>query len=112
MIGEGLGLILGLLTLVSVVASAVAVARATLAKTTIETLKENNDALSARVGLLEQENGRQAAQVVSLLAENASLQSYVSGADAVKELAKVIGDSERTRAAEHVEVMAALRGAQ
>lgn len=104
-----LSLILGALTLVAVVASAVAVARATLAKTTIETLKQNNDALAARVDLLEEENARQATRLAALQSENTALQSYVSGTDAIKEVAAMIAKADIARSTEHHEILAAVQ---
>lgn len=104
-----LSLVLGGLTLVAVVASAVAVARATLAKTTIETLKQNNEALAARVDLLEEENERQATRLSALQSENTALQSYVSGTDAIKEVAAMLAKADTARATEHHEILASVQ---
>lgn len=108
--------ILGVLTLVSVVTSAVAVARSTLSKTTIATLTDNNAALTARVDILEAENGRhtsEAAQhgviLAALRVENKALQTYVSGTDAVKALADLMTKADQSRAVEHHDILDAVR---
>lgn len=107
--GAVLSAVLGVLTLVSVVASAVAVARATLAKTTIETLTQSNAALTERVGILEGENSRQTTRLAALLAENAALQTYVSGSEAIKELAASMARQEHMRASEHHDILSAIQ---
>lgn len=107
--GSVLSVILGVLTLVSVVASAVAVARATLAKTTIETLQQSNAALTERVGLLEADNTRQATRLAALQAENTALQTYVSGTDAIKDLAATLARSDVVRADEHHDILAVVQ---
>lgn len=104
-----LSAVLGVLTLVSVVASAVAVAKATLAKTTIDTLRASNDALVERVGLLEAENIRQATRLAALQAENSALQTYVNGTEAVKELAVALAKTDTARASEHHDILAAIQ---
>lgn len=104
-----LSVVLGVLTLVSVVASAVAVARATLAKTTIDTLRSSNDALVERVGLLEADNVRQATRLAALTAENLALQTYVNGTDAVKDLGATLALSDHARQTEHHDILAAVQ---
>lgn len=111
-----LGIIGALLTLVSVVASAVAVIRANLAKATIDTLKENNASLQERVLLLEKESERNAATLVArdarlreLGAENKALQSYVSGTEAIEKLAEILSKQAAARSAEHHDILAAIQ---
>lgn len=97
-------------------ASLVAIAKANFAKTTIVTLKENNSALSDRVELLEgenarreQENAQQRLRIAALEHENDTLKTYVSGTEAIRELALSLAASDRTRASEHDDILAAVQ---
>ena len=101
--------VLGTLALVSIGASVVAVLRANLATTTIDQLRLSNAALIERVGLLELENGRQAARLTALQEENAALLTYVNGTDAIRVLAASIAESDQVRLREHDETLALLR---
>lgn len=57
-LGGLLGIIIGLFGFVSFIAAAVAVARASYAKATVEALRGDRDDLQARVVILENENVR------------------------------------------------------
>ena len=94
-----LGVIAGLLV---AAATVVAFFRTQYAKATIETLRDSNDALKARVDELEAENGRQATKLAHLEAEAADLRSYVSGTEAIARLEQQMADH-------HVAVMDELR---
>jgi hypothetical protein len=83
-LGNAVGVILGLLTLIAAATSVVAVLRANLAKATIEVLKDSNDAFETRVDQLEAENDRFLARMTALETENASLRSLVTGVDEIK----------------------------
>ena len=109
MVSNTLGIVLGLLTLIALVASSVAVARASLSKSTIEVLKGSNEALTERVALLEQDNTRQATQLAALKAENSALQTYVSGTDAIKNLAVGLAKQDTDRGAEHHDILASIQ---
>lgn len=106
---EVIGIILGVFAVLSAVASVAAFFKANLSQKIIETLKESNAALTERVTLLEGENTRDKAQIRSLLAENAALQTYVSGTEAVKELAQIVGSADKARADEHHDIIAAIQ---
>lgn len=100
--------VLGVLTLVSVVASAVAVARASLAKSTIETLKESNAALVEQAGIQGAEISRLTRRLTVLEDENQILRTLASGAAAVGNLSSALGISEEARRAEHHDILAAV----
>ena len=84
-----LGVIAGLLV---AAATVVAFFRTQYAKATIETLRDSNDALKARVDELEAENGRQAVKLKHLEDEAADLRSYVSGTEAIARLEQQLAD--------------------
>lgn len=100
--GNLLGVLGGLLGLVLVVATVVAYFRASLAKATIETLKDSNSALTDRVAILEAEQERQKVRTESLERENATLREAVSGkADVAEILALITHHHNEVTAARH-----------
>lgn len=99
---------LGVLALVAVVASAVAVSRANMSKTTIEEQDKLVKALTGRATFLEAEVERLNTRVDGLTAENAALQTYVSGTDAVKELAAAMGKQNLIITREHHDILASV----
>lgn len=101
--------VLGLLAIIAMIASAVAVLRANLSKTTIETYKASNDALKERVELLAGESERTVAKMATLEAENKLLRTLNSGADAVKAMGDAVADQVRQAREEHHDIMAALQ---
>ena len=97
-------------------ASLAAMTKANFAKATIEALEKNNEALNDRVQILEgantrleTENASRERRVQALEAENATLRTYVSGTEAIKELALVLAASDRARTAEHHDILAAVQ---
>jgi cell division protein FtsB len=84
-----LGVVAGLLV---AAASVVAFFRANLAKSTIDTLRDSNAALTGRVAELEAENGRQATKLEHLEQEAADLRTYVSGTEAIARLEQQFAD--------------------
>lgn len=106
---EVVGIILGVFAILSAVASVAAFFKANLSQKIIETLKESNAALTERVRILEDESTRDKAQIRALVAENAALQTYVSGTEAVKELALVVGQADKARTTEHHDILAAIQ---
>ncbi len=104
--------VLGLLTLVSVVASAVAVARASLAKSTIDTLKESNGALVEQSRIQGEEISRTAARLTALESENKMLRTLASGQDAVDKLGERLAVFDNARQGEHHDILAAVHGQQ
>lgn len=97
-------------------ASLVAMAKANFAKTTIATQKDSNEALKERVQILESEVVRLETQdslregrIRALETENATLRTYVSGTEAIKELALTLAASDRVRAGEHHDILAAIQ---
>lgn len=107
-----LSAVLGLLTLVSVVASAVAVARASLAKSTIDTLKESNDALVQQAGIQGAEIGRLTTRLTALESENKMLRTLASGSEAVERLSAGLTATDVLRRDEHHDILAAVHGQQ
>lgn len=89
--------------LLVIAATVVAFFRANYAKATIETLRDSNTALTARVAELEAEDVRKSTKIEHLESEAVALRSYVSGTEAVRELDRKIdlyqqGLSEHRRA--------------
>ena len=108
MAGTVLSVILGVLTLISVVASAVAVARASLAKSTIETLQQSNAALTERVDLLVEDNSRQSIRLAALERENEILRTLASGTESVERVGAQVADADKKRAAEHHDILSSI----
>lgn len=77
----------GILTVLSLLAAALAYTRSQYAKATIEVLKESNGALTERVRLLEEDSEHCQTKLALLENENNNLRTYVSGAEAVQVLA-------------------------
>lgn len=100
-----LSIILGVLTLISVVASAVAVARASLAKSTIETLQSSNAALTERVDILEEERDRQEKKIAEMDAENTVLRRMKSGAEGIERLTQAIAKNTTDWHTQHTEMI-------
>lgn len=82
-----IGAVLGVFALVVIVGVAVAYFRATYVKATIETLKASNDAYSDRIDQLEADAVQCKTRLDASEHENASLRTYVSGTEAIKDLA-------------------------
>jgi hypothetical protein len=82
--------ILGLLTLVAVTASAVAIAKANLSKATIETLQASNDALSERLGIVQTMCDEQTKKLATIEAENKVLRTLGDGTRAAQEVANSV----------------------
>jgi hypothetical protein len=99
---------LGVLALLSLIASAAAIAKANYAKSTIETLEKSNAALTGRVKILEDESVRKDTLIASLASENLALQTYVSGTDAIKALALTLATNDIARTKEHHDILAAI----
>jgi hypothetical protein len=93
--------LVGLLAIIALLGGAVAYFRQSYAKATIETLRENNAALTDRVSVLEGEGTRCATRLTAVESENTQLRTFVSGADAIKTLAESI-------AGQHSELMVRL----
>lgn len=105
-------LILGVIGIVTLVASALAVARASLAKSTIEVLKENNAALGERVDLLEEDKLKQSVRITALETENASLRTLASGKEEIQTLSRQYAEASRSRQLEHADILAMLQVSQ
>lgn len=103
-----LSAVLGVLTLVSVVASAVAVARASLAKSTIETLQQSNAALTERVDLLVKDNERQGVRLAAVERENDMLRGLAAGTEAVDRVEKQLARANGVRSQEHDDILASI----
>lgn len=82
-------------------AAVVALFRANYAKATIDTLKESNVALTARVDELEGENQRKTIDITRLSSENDTLRGLVTGRAELIELAHIVSRN-------HDEMMRAL----
>lgn len=95
-----IGVLVGLLV---VAATVVAFFRANYAKATIETLRDSNTALTARVVELEAEDARKSTKLAHLEQEAADLRSYVSGTEAVARLEQQMADH-------HLAVLAQFEG--
>lgn len=99
---SALGILGGVFGVVLVVATVVAYFRASLARATIDTLKESNAALTERVAMLEQEQGRTKLEMESLKRENDVLREAVSGkADVAEILALITHHHQEVTAARH-----------
>ena len=85
-----LGVLGGVLGFVLVVATVVAYFRASLAKATIDTLKDSNAALTERVSILERETTAMRVQTEALTRENNVLREAVSGKADVAEILALI----------------------
>lgn len=107
-----LSVVLGLLTLVSVVASAVAVARASLAKSTIDTLKESNGALVEQARIQGSELERVTTRLTALEGENKMLRTLASGSEAVDRMAAGLTVADNERKGEHHDILAAVHAQQ
>lgn len=93
-----LGLLAALFGLLVIVAAAVAYFRASFARATIETLRDSNVALTARVSELEADNLRIKAENEAQKQELGALRTYVSGTEAVHALeGKVDGYQQELR---------------
>lgn len=104
-----LSVVLGVLTMISVVASAVAVARASLAKSTIETLQQSNAALTERVDILVSDKAETTARLSALEGENKLLRSLKSGSDAVETVGNAVAQADDRRRQEHHDILAAIQ---
>jgi len=103
-----LGIVLGLITLIAALGLLAAFFRVNLASSTIALLKENNEALSARVGILEQADQRKTVEIDTLKAENTMLRNVVTGVDALKRLDSNITDQNALRRTEHEQILSAV----
>lgn len=103
-----LGVLAGLLV---AAASVVAFFRANLAKSTIDTLRDSNLALTARVVELEAEDARKTTKLAHLEQEAADLRSYVSGTEAVARLEVQLAEH-RTDVVARLDRIAAAVGAK
>lgn len=106
---SNLGNAFGVLALL---AAGVAVLRTNLAKGTIDALKENNEAHVKKVELQAAQLIVLAARVAVLEDENKLLRTFASGADAVAKLAAGLTETDRTRQAEHHDILAAIHAQQ
>ena len=111
-LGSLFSIILAVLTVVALLSSAVAISRANLSKSTIETLNESNSALKEQAGILADEIARMSARLVALERENEVLRSLASGSDAVQQLAKGLDSADRARAGEHHDILASIQSQQ
>lgn len=83
------------ITLITAAAAAVAFFRASYAKTTIETLKENNSALTEQVGILKEGHDNAVRELGELRAENSVLREALQGKADVERVIRVIEDHHR-----------------
>lgn len=81
----GLGLLVTVLGIAALVASTAAYFKVSFVKATIDTLKENNEALASRTAILESENARLKARVLDLETENTTLRSIATGEVAIRD---------------------------
>lgn len=86
-------------------ALAAAYLRASVATGTIAQLKENNLALTERVGLLEGEQGRLIEKVHTLTAENETLRNIVTGIDYLKRISGDLATYNDARKNEHDQII-------
>lgn len=98
-------LLFAVLSMVALVTSAVAVGRASLAKSTIDVLRQNNEALTERVDILETEKASDAKRITKLEAENETLRTMASSEAAVERVAERLA---AVTAKQHAEVIALL----
>lgn len=109
-------LIVALFGLAAIVAGIVVYLKAGI-KTGIEkSLREHNKDLTDRVTFLENEVVRHqesekslTARITVLETENAFLKTLKSGADAVKEIGAIVAEQDRSRAAEHHDILATVQ---
>ena len=92
--GSVISIILGVIAIVSAAAAIAAVLKSNLVKSTIEQQEKLIKALTDRVDFLETEDRRRSAELIgykskieALEVENQTLQTYVSGTDAIRNLA-------------------------
>ena len=104
-------IILGVAALVAAAAAIAAVFKANLVKSTIEQQEKLIKALGDRVGFLETEDVRRNAELTTwkakvdaLQVENQTLQTYVSGTDAIRALAISLAANDKARQAEHHDI--------
>jgi hypothetical protein len=90
---------------VVIAAAVVAYYRSSLAKATIDTLKESNGALTERVGLLEVDSERKTEQIRTLKAENETLRNVVTGIDFLKRISTDLNAYNEARKAEHDQIL-------
>lgn len=110
------GIVLGIITLLSGGASAVAILKSNLLKSSIEVLRQNNDDLKERVELQKEELALYVAQaktdnarIAALERENETLRGLASGSTAVEELAKTLTVTDKARQGEHYDIIAAVQ---
>lgn len=94
-----------LLGVIAAVAFAMMYFRGSYAKATIETLKQNNDALIERVDLLDDRANECAARADVLERENEMLKRMVTGADAIKTLQEAVSHMAGAISASHHETL-------
>ena len=109
--GSVISIILGVVALVAAAAAVAAVFKANLVKSTIEQQEKLIKALGDRVGFLETEDVRRNAELTTwkakvdaLQVENQTLQTYVSGTDAIRALAACLAENDKARQAEHHDI--------
>ena len=109
--GSVISIILGVVALVAAAAAMAAVFKANLVKSTIEQQEKLIKALSERVSFLETEDARRSieltgykTQIDALTVENQTLQTYVSGTDAIRTLAVSLAANDAARQAEHHDI--------
>lgn len=86
------GIIGGAIALVGVTAIALFYFRSSYSKATIDSLKENNQALTERVGLVEAEAERCTTRCTALEQENSTLRALVTGRSAIEALELTLRD--------------------
>jgi hypothetical protein len=91
--------------LVVIAAATAAYYRSAYAKVTIDTLKENNEALTGRVSILEADSQRQTEQIRTLKAENETLRNVVTGIDFLKRISTDLNAYNEARKAEHDQIL-------
>lgn len=95
-LGSILGVIGSLFAVVLVVATVVAYFRASLAKATIDTLRDSNNALQERVTILESETEKMKVKTESLQRENGILREAVSGKADILQIVQLLENHHNT----------------
>lgn len=104
-----LSIFLGVLAVVTTVASAVAVLFSTRSKITIEGLRGDRDDQERRITRLEGDVVGLTAENVSLRSENETLRSMKDSTAAVGRLADAVAVTDRSRQLEHHDILATIQ---
>lgn len=103
-----ISVLVGLIGLAGGVGALAAFFRANLAQSTIDQLKENNEALDKRVEFLEGENTRLREQIRELADQNTILKEMVRGTNELAEFQRRILEVEATQSEEHDRIVSIL----